>query len=173
MLSSDHVIQPRLLQEIEASASTRETLDEIEQQFNDLLTPDGVGKGLTVMLTATPMCCLVGEAPSAAQMVLSGLNNLFLPVEHATSQLYKLVDKMTVLEDWNSVDIIGQSDNLKAFIMLHAACVPCLCVYVQGMAPGNLYFKELFFIKRVVAVLDFCHELIALKHAMRADPIES
>ena len=122
------MIQPRLLQEVEVSASTQESLDEIEQQFNDLLTPDVAGEGLIIILTATSMYCLVGEAPSAAQMVLSGLNNLFLPVEHATSQLYKLVDKMTVLEDWNSVDIIGQSDTIKVSIML---CVMChVCVYV-------------------------------------------
>ena len=63
------------------------------------------------------MYTAAGDTPSSAQMVLSGLNNLFSPVEHATSQLYKFVDKMTVSEDWNCVDIIEQSAKLKVFIM--------------------------------------------------------
>ena len=57
----------------------------------------------------------VGETPSSAQMVLSGLNNLFSPVEHTTSQLYKLIDKMSVSEEWSCVDIINQAANLKVY----------------------------------------------------------
>ena len=39
----DHVIQPHPLQGVEVSASAQEILDEIEQQFNDLLAPDPAG----------------------------------------------------------------------------------------------------------------------------------
>ena len=102
------------MQGVEVSASTQEILDEIEQQFNDLLASDPAGNQLSVVQSALPIfCAAVGETPSAALMVLSGLNNLFSPVEHATSQLYKLVDKMTTSDNWNCVDIISQSAKLK------------------------------------------------------------
>ena len=98
------------------SVSTKEILDEIEQRFNELLAPDTAGKQQTVQAAPPIFCTAVGETPSSAQMVLSGLNNLFSPVEHTTGQLYKLVDKMTLSQDWNCVDIISQSNNLKVLI---------------------------------------------------------
>lgn len=117
------------------------------------------------------MYTAAGETPSSAQMVLSGLNNLFSPVEHATLQLYKFVDKMTVSEHWDCVDIVDQSTKLKVSILTRGHQLQCVCT--QGLALGNSFCRELFFIKKALAVLDFCHELTALQHAMRAEPLES
>lgn len=67
--------------------------------------------------------------------MLSGLNNLFSPVEHTTSQLYKLIDKMTVSEDWNCVDIINQSAKLKVFLLVHVNDI--MCVSYISVAVGS------------------------------------
>jgi len=45
-------------------------------------------------------------------------------------------------------------------------------VLPQALSPGNIYSSELFFIRRVIAVYDFCHELTGLLYAMRAEPLD-
>lgn len=86
------------------------------------------------------MYTAAGETPSSAQMVLSGLNNLFSPVEHATLQLYKFVDKMTVSEHWDCVDIVDQSAKLKVSILTRGSSV-AICMYT-GAGSGQLILQR-------------------------------
>ena len=81
------------------------------------------------------MYTAAGETPSSAQMVLSGLNNLFSPL-----QLYKFVDKMTVSEHWDCVDIVDQSAKLKVSILTRGSSV-AICMYT-GAGSGQLILQR-------------------------------
>lgn len=88
---------------------------------------------------------------SSAQVILNSLNGLFQMSESATHHMLTVMEDIIIPENWESIDLIKQTEGL-------------MCT-----TAGLSLTEELLFVHKAQAIVDFCVECRNLWKAFKLD----